>query len=192
MQYAPPLPIVRTNPRTLAVTVLFFLLLFFAFPWMSSLAEAPPEATVAQPLEPARQLEVDILLQINAVRAEHGLAPLRLNPKLSEAAAGHVADMQRNGNRSHRGWDGSSYGQRIARTGYLAQESNEAIGWGYNKDRMVNWWLNSRWHRPILLSPSLQEVGVAYSGDPHSQWGHWWVLNFGTPAEQVQSQPTNQ
>lgn len=164
---APRLPL-----RPLSILTLLFLALFFAFPLVQPRAEAP--TVELSPTEEA------MLARVNEVRASYGLEPLELDPRLTMAARVHVADMQANNNRSHTGRDGSTYKLRIERTGYLAAESNEAIGWGYKLDRMVTWWLNSPVHRRILLSPSLKQVGVGYAGDPSREWGHWWVLDFGT------------
>nr|MBA3531666.1 CAP domain-containing protein [Ardenticatenales bacterium] len=174
------------GPRSLIITTLLFMLLFFAFPFMTSRAEEPapapsstaPDAAApdaaAQPSDKpaasALSTEQLLLQRVNEARAANNLPPLRLNAQLSQAAVAHVADMQQNQNRSHRGRDGSTYGQRIARAGYGAADTNEAIGWGYTMDRMVAWWLRSPVHRPILLSPHLQEVGIAHAGNGR-EWG---------------------
>ncbi len=150
---------------------LLFLILFFAFPLVTSLAEEPVSAPT--PLAPTEQA---LLQRINEVRSSYGLAPLYLNMRLAQAAESHSWDMHQRRWGSHWGSDGSSYGQRIARTGYVATQKNEAIGWGYNMDRMITWWLNSPVHRPILLSGNYQEIGLGYAGDR----GNYWVLNFGT------------
>lgn len=165
-----------TPPSTLLKLAFLFLLLFFIFPLMTSLAEGPTAQT-----DPITQTEQTLLNRINEIRASHGLHPLTLSAQLNQAADVHVADMQAHGNRSHRGMDGSSYNDRISRTGYAANRTNEAIGWGYNMERQISWWLNSPVHRPILLSAEYTEVGVGYLGEPGREWGHWWVLDFASP-----------
>lgn len=166
-------------PSALLKIVLLALLLLFSFPLMTSLAEERGTPEVS----PIVQQELLLLDRINGIRAEYGLHPLVLNDQLTQAAHAHVAEAVSRHYMSHTGADGSSYYDRVARTGYAAAKVNEAIGWGYNMDRQLNWWLNSRVHRGMLLSPLYTEIGIGYQGNPTQQWGHWWVLNFALPAE---------
>ena len=163
------MPTSRRSLPILAGLALLFMVGFFAFPTLHSRAEEP-----STPAAPLADTEWTLFQRINEVRASYGLPPLELDSRLTDAAENHAWDMQGRRWGSHWGSDGSSYGQRIARTGYLAASKNEAIGWGYNTERMLKWWLNSPVHRPILLSSSLKQVGVGYAD------GNWWVLDFGT------------
>jgi len=139
---------------------------------------APP-----MPLDDAgvEQFVVDLL---NQHRVAHGLAPLRLAPELTQAARRHSKDMAGNGFTDHAGSDGSDAGQRIAEAGYDWTARGEVIGWGYGGDaaKMVNWWMNCPVHRPIVLSGRFEEVGVGYVGDPTSDWGAYWTVDFGRRA----------
>lgn len=160
-----PLKIIRVS--------LLFLLLLFAFPFLTSLAEGPSTAPAADPFAATEQA---LLARINEIRGQYGLAPVAWNGLLGQAADAHVYDMQSNGNRSHYGTDGSNYRQRVARTGYQASSVNEAIGWGYNMERQITWWMNSPVHRGIILSAQYTEIGIGYRGGGRS--GNWWVMNF--------------
>lgn len=162
----------RLSPRLIAVLALLFLALMLVFPLMTSRAEEP----TAAPLDPQSQMEAAMLTRINEVRAQYGLHPFTYNGQLADAAATHVAEGASRNWLSHRGANGSSYYDRVALTGYLADKVNECIGWGYNQERMLTWWLNSPVHRSILLSPTYTEVGIGYEGNPAARWGHWWVL----------------
>lgn len=167
---------VATPPTGLIKLTFLFLLLFFAFPLMSSLAETPstavPDAIVQQ--------EQLLLQRLNEVRASHGLAPVTANPLLNSAARGHVTEARSRNWMSHFGANGSTYTDRIVGTGYVPATTNEIIGWGYNMERQITWWLNSPVHRRIILSPDYVEVGLGYSGDPSRTWGHLWVVNWAT------------
>src|SRR5262245_33232128 len=57
--------------------------------------------TPAQASTSLSGLEVGVLAQINAVRAEHHLARLRLSPTLSAAASQHSREMAADGYFSH-------------------------------------------------------------------------------------------
>ncbi|MDQ4075905.1 MAG: CAP domain-containing protein [Chloroflexota bacterium] len=170
-------PKVRKPSRSTLVLAFLFLLLFFTFPLMSSLAEEP---AASAPLDPVAQTRHTLLSRINEIRASYGLHPYGMNERLVQAAQGHVADMRARGYMSHWGSDGSGYYDRVYRTGYVAGKVNEAIGWGYNMERMLNWWLNSRVHRQILLSPLYTEIGIGYLGNPERRGGHWWTVNVAT------------
>ena len=126
-----------------------------------------------------------MLERINAVRAARGLPALRPNAQLAEAARGHAADLARHveltaGN-SHVGSDGSDIDDRLRRAGYDPDWWGEVTGWGFNgnADTMVDWWMNSPSHRPVILTTEMDEAGAAYLHAPGSAWGHYWVVDFG-------------
>ncbi len=163
-------------PRSVLVLAGLFLLLFFAFPLLTSLAEGP---TAPAP-DPITQNEQSMLARINEVRASYGLYPFREATLLDNAAGAHVTEAQARNYMSHRGANGSSYYNRVASAGYEADKVNEAIGWGYALERQLTWWLNSPVHRAILLSSTYTDIGVGYAGNPAKSWGHWWVVNVAT------------
>ena len=72
-----------------------------------------------------------ILQEVNAFRASAGLAPLRLEPRLSRAAEQHSRDMLARNFLSHQGSDGSDPGARIARAGYRWRSYRENVGVGF-------------------------------------------------------------
>lgn len=129
--------------------------------------------------------ELEIVEGINAARAAAGLAALRPNEELTQAARRHAADMAVHPYIVHTGSDGSDGGRRIREAGYQWLEWGEVVGWGFGGDarRMVDWWLGSPGHRPYLLDVTLREVGVGYVAAPGSRWGHYWVADFGRRGE---------
>jgi uncharacterized protein YkwD len=167
-----------TLSRSVIVWALLFLVILFAFPLMTSRAEEPNST----PLDPQTQMELTLLERINEVRASYGLHPYTLNSRLADAAGAHASEGAARNWMSHRGANGSSYYDRVAWAGYEAVKVNEAIGWGYNLEGMLNWWLNSPVHRGILLSSNYSEIGIGYVGNPDARWGHWWVVNVASPA----------
>lgn len=166
----------RSRPATLllAFAILTLLVLFS----VGRVSAQEPLTDGSATLTPTEQLMLD---RINEVRAEYGLPAFTLESHLEQSARGHVADMMSHNRRSHTGSDGSIPRQRIIGAGYAGSQMNEAIGWGYNPDRMLNFWLNSPVHRRMVLSATYTEIGVAHLNPSDRGYGNWWVLNFGTP-----------
>lgn len=98
---------------------------------------------------------------INQARAEHGLAPLSINPLLSQAAQNHVNDMITNYVYGHYGSDGSSVHTRVARTGY-SDKPWVSENWvsASSAGGAMRWWMNDYIHRVNILTPHWVEVGV--------------------------------
>jgi uncharacterized protein YkwD len=112
-------------------------------------------------------LELALLDQINAVRAAHGLAPLRLNAGLQAAADEHSQEMARDGYFAHESANGSSFWQRVRQ--YYATRTARSWSAGENilwasprigPKRAITVWMNSPPHRENLLSPRWREIGV--------------------------------
>lgn len=176
----------RSRPAMLliALAILTFLVVVPVNRASAQEPPADPAAAAAAPAEPELALtptEQAMLDRINEVRAEYGLYPFTYNAHLEQSARRHVNDMMSNNRRSHTGSDGTSPRQRITAAGYAGSQMNEAIGWGYSLDRMLNFWLNSPVHRRMVLSSAYTEIGVAHLNPSDRNFGNWWVLNFGTP-----------
>jgi uncharacterized protein YkwD len=104
--------------------------------------------------------EASLLQSINAVRASHGLAPVRLDVHLLRAARAHSVDMMRRQYFAH-----GSVEQRVLSRGARGPVFGEDLAWSTNitADWVVNAWLNSPAHRAILLRPGFRRVGIGYS-----------------------------
>jgi uncharacterized protein YkwD len=122
-------------------------------------------------------LEQSVLCLINEQRAEAGVAPVRLNPKLGQAAARHSNDMVDQGFFSHTSSDGSTFIDRIAATGYTRGARSWLVGenlvWGSGglstPASMVEAWVESPPHRANLLRGRFREVGLSgVRGTPSS------------------------
>ena len=112
----------------------------------------------ARPATPSGA-ELSLLRVMNEVRAAHGLAPLRLDPRLQRSARGHSLAMLQSGSFTH-----GSFAARIRGTGVRAPHVGENIAWGsgsYARARaIVNTWLASPMHRANLLRSGYWIVGV--------------------------------
>jgi uncharacterized protein YkwD len=105
---------------------------------------------------------------LNAERTDRGLHPLKLNRRLSRAAAGHASDMVRREYFSHDSLSGASFVDRIRRTGYLAGPGawiiGENLAWG-SGDRssaaaIVSAWMHSPAHRANILQRRFRQIGL--------------------------------
>jgi len=111
-------------------------------------------------------LDSGILARVNQIRAEHRLAPLRVNRRLVSAADKHSRDMVARGFFDHDSASGT-FAQRLDRL-YGASSSGgwsagENILWSpepLDPKRAVEIWMASAPHRANILSPKWREIGV--------------------------------
>jgi uncharacterized protein YkwD len=135
--------------------------------------------TNGAPLAPAEQRVVELT---NDMRAAAGCPPLTVSPQLTAAARTHSQDMAVHGFFDHTGSDGSSPFERMEREGYVFRQAAENIAAGYTSaESVVAGWEESPGHRENILDCSLTEVGVGYTFDAGSAYGHYWTQDFGTP-----------
>ena len=83
---------------------------------------------------------------------------------------------------SHTGSDGSSFGQRIADTGYQSGAGGENIAAGSaTAEDTMQQWLNSEGHCRNIMSGNFTQLGVGYAQNANSQWTHYWTQVFASP-----------
>jgi len=106
---------------------------------------------------------------VNRERSSRGLRRVRLNRRLSKGAARHARDMVRRDHFSHVSPSGSTFLQRIKRTGYLggarAWTAGENLAWGSGglatPRSIVHSWMKSPEHRANIVNGRFREVGIA-------------------------------
>ena len=106
---------------------------------------------------------------VNRERSSRRLRRVRLNKRLSTAAARHGRDMVHRDYFSHRSPSGSTFLQRIKVTGYLRQvrawSAGENLAWGSgglaSPRSIVRSWMKSPGHRANILNGRFREVGIA-------------------------------
>jgi uncharacterized protein YkwD len=117
---------------------------------------------------------------LNAARAQHGLAPLRRDPRLTRAAARHSRDMVAHRYFAHESRDGARFSKRIAATGFMRARPRwwvgENLAWGRDRDAapesVVLAWLRSPAHRRVVLSARYRRVGIGVArGTPDGTAG---------------------
>ena len=113
-------------------------------------------------------LERGVLAEINALRAQHKLAPLKLNVRLTRAADAHSLAMAKRGFFAHESADGSAFWKRVKRfysdRGFSRWSVGENLLWsspGIDAAGALQMWLDSPPHRKNLLMPQWREIGLS-------------------------------
>jgi uncharacterized protein YkwD len=125
-------------------------------------ANSAPVTSSNPALNPALDAVTVFLNRTNALRAQNGLPPYKLNEKLNASAERHSQDMAATGNIDHSGSDRSTAKRRILDTGYEAQFTGENIYGGMaTLDDAWNYWVNDPPHRDILLNQLFTDIGIS-------------------------------
>lgn len=113
-------------------------------------------------------LDHGVLSDINAFRAAHGLAPLKLSASLTEAARSHSVEMENDGYFAHDSYDGEAFWKRIqayyptASYGYWSVGEN--LLWSspdVDAEGALTMWEASPEHRRNLLDPHWRQIGIS-------------------------------
>ncbi len=97
----------------------------------------------------------------NEARASQGLAPLRLDPVLSEASAAHARQMAIHATISHQFNDEADLAERVAKAGAHFSLISENVGEAPTSIIIHDLWMHSPGHRANLLDPKVDSVGIA-------------------------------
>jgi uncharacterized protein YkwD len=128
----------------------------------------------ASPAQPTGQrvalssLELGVLADLNAIRVQHHLVPLRLSTALTSSAREHSQEMATKGYFAHESADGSAFWKRIK----LVYPQGSAAYWSVGENLLwsspdvdpsdaLKMWMNSPEHRANILSPSWREIGIS-------------------------------
>ena len=128
---------------------------------------AAPAARAERPAIVPHRLERGVLTEVNALRRQHGLVPLRRSSGLAAAARQHSTEMANRGYFDHRSANGSSFARRIARfyprAGYRSWSVGENLLYStspLDAGRALDMWLNSPDHRRVILMARWREFGL--------------------------------
>lgn len=145
--------------------------------------------TETSDLVPERQSpKVQQLLSlINDERSKRGLAILREDPKLAQAALIHAEEQMSENALSHSSLNGDSVSDRVAVTGYAwgFVAENLAAGRETARETLIDW-INSPGHNKNLFTKQASEFGAAYLSRPRqnqNDLGHFWVLVLAAPLQ---------
>lgn len=104
--------------------------------------------------------ESSLLREMNRVRAQHGLAPLKADTRLARAAHAHSKEMIDSNVFAH-----GAFGSRMLQFNVTGRLAGENLAWGTGARGtargIVVAWLASPEHRANLLRPSFTRIGVS-------------------------------
>ena len=129
------------------------------------LALALPSSATAG-LQRAKAFDAAVVGQVNALRAERGLKPMRWSVPLAAAATDKSLQMARLGYFGHDGPGGAPFWRALSRryrlSGYASWRVGQNIAWSTDTDAagIVRAWLASPPHRKVLFG-RFREFGVS-------------------------------
>ena len=122
--------------------------------------EAPAKGEAADDADAMKQ---DIVDRTNALRKENGVAALRVNDKLMQAAQVRADEMAAHTAYSHTRPDGQKF-NTITNCPYMAENIHRIADWTLSEqtlaEQAVADWNASTTHHKNMLNPNLSEIGI--------------------------------
>ena len=113
-------------------------------------------------------LESGVLVDLNRIRAEHGLQPVKISARLTAAAAQHTREMGAAGYFEHASGDGTAFWKRIdhwyGQSGYHYWSVGENLLWSsprVDPAGALELWMHSPEHRANILTARWREIGIS-------------------------------
>ncbi|MBD3886678.1 CAP domain-containing protein [Phormidium tenue FACHB-886] len=114
--------------------------------------------------ETTSQMEAQVEQQINKIRTQQGLEPLRHNAKLADVARTYSQRMADENFFGHTSPTGDTMVERVRSTGIIYFNLGENLFKGTNSPRpvpaAVQGWMNSAGHRENILRSKYEQTGV--------------------------------
>ena len=143
-------------------------------------AKVEPDKPLSRPEDTSTTIDVnalkqDIIDRTNALRKENGVAVLRVNDKLMQAAQVRADEMAAHTVYSHTRPNGGKF-NTVADCPYMAENIHRIADWTMSNqtlaERAVADWSASTTHNKNMVNPKLSEIGVGLArgindtGDP--------------------------
>lgn len=126
--------------------------------WLSAMALTATMA--AMPALAQQSAEQQVMELANADRAQHGLAPLKWDPALAQAAAEHAQLMAQQQALSHQFAGEPDLVARGGAAGVHFRSIAENVAVAPNPEALNQEWMNSTPHRANILNPTMNGIGV--------------------------------
>lgn len=111
---------------------------------------------------------------INALRSEHGAAPLQLSAELNAAAETHARDMAAQQRAWNFGSDHTSPQARATRAGFSGIVRGENVAETFKDEfRVLQTWLDDPASRASILDPNSTHLGYGWFQEENGKL--WWV-----------------
>lgn len=119
---------------------------------------------------------------INAYRANNGLAPVALDPRLVALARGYAGDIGDAALRNPTVRPDGRLDVRLVAAGYDAADVRETVTAGYYTiAEAFSGWRESQSHNETMLMPGAQHMGIAAVFRPNTKYKVYWVLVLARP-----------
>ena len=128
-------------------------------------ADYEPLVIVTPKPQTVRQSEgVDLVNDINRIRADRGLTAMTVDERLTRVALSHARDMASRKYFGHDAPDGTSLPDRLAAVGFNWSVAAENIALAPDEVQANAELLESPEHRANILDPRVRKIGVAALG----------------------------
>jgi uncharacterized protein YkwD len=135
---------------------------------LGALAAPAAHSSKARSTVALSSLESGVLVQLNAIRAQHGLQPVKISARLTASAAQHSKEMGADGYFQHNSFDGTAFWKRIGHwygsNGYRYWSVGENLLWSspqVDPAGALQLWMNSPEHKANILNASWTEIGIS-------------------------------
>jgi hypothetical protein len=175
--------------RALHVDSLLVYILIFA---IFNLGLRAVHRTIPDILGYATDIHVEQLFEAtNAKRQAIGLAPLTLNPQLSQAAAQKAQDMFEKNYWAHNSPTGETPWNFITAAGYRYTVAGENLAKNFSTSgAVVDAWMASPTHKDNIVKPAYREIGFAVvNGTLNGEETTLVVQMFGTQVNAIAAKP---
>jgi uncharacterized protein YkwD len=156
--------------------------LALALPSLAGATDKPDEKKDDKTAELKLTADEEALIDLtNAERkkADKGLKPLKMNPRLMETARKHAANMAAQNKLDHK-IDNQEPVDRAKAAGYKSKFVGENISWNQKTPKdAIEAWMISETHRDNILLKEYTEIGVAVARNQKGQ--PYWAQVFGMP-----------
>ena len=108
---------------------------------------------------------------ISRYRVAHGLSPVSVDPRLTEAATAQARTVAEAGTLSH-----GPLASRMAAFGISPPAAENLSAGSRTVDQVIARWTASPGHNENLLLPQAQRIGFARADSPGLAYGRYWAL----------------
>jgi uncharacterized protein YkwD len=108
---------------------------------------------------------------ISQYRVAHGLSPVRVDPRLTEAATVQARTAAEAGTLSH-----GRFTSRMSAFGINGHAAENLSAGSRTLDRVIARWAASPGHNENLLLPQARRIGLARADSPGLGYGRYWAL----------------
>ena len=140
-------------------------------------ADSVPQQEITTSADDVDAMKQDIVDRTNALRKENGVAALRVNDKLMQAAQVRADEMAAHTAYSHTRPDGQKF-NTITNCPYMAENIHRIADWTLSEqtlaEQAVADWNASTTHHKNMLNPKLSEIGIGLARGVNDNGNPCW------------------